>query len=245
MRFPSTLSPWLIGVVIALALPACASRDPHQGTTGAKSETIRAKDTMRQATVLVENGGAHGTGIIIASNWVLTAHHIVDDGDPEIVFFHGQREKARVHWVNEDLDLAFVEVKVPAEYDAPSLNCTVLRGRQLLVAVGHPTTARWVAVEGYLDGVDRLESTRLQPLGFPLSLGNSGGPVFDRNGAVAGIVSAILVEQQRLDIDARTGVARNNPQSGIGAMVPASEFCAAARSVLENLKPSDPAYLSL
>ena len=212
----------ILGAALSTVLIACASQPKPQGAS---------VDSMRQATVLVENESSHGTGIILGENWILTAEHVISEEQPEIVFFGGEKVQGRVHWKDAALDLAIVEVSVPGKYDAAQVDCGAVGKGDLVVAVGHPITTRWVAVEGFVEETSIVESTHLMALGFPLSVGNSGGPVFDKRGDIVGVVSAILVDQREYE---RVTAASNGtymPQSGIGAMIPASHFCDTIKAV--------------
>jgi S1-C subfamily serine protease len=60
----------------------------------------------------------------------------------------------------------------------------------------------------------------LVPLGFPIGLGTSGGPVFDGGGRVVGVALAILAERSPA-----TAAYDRYQDSGIGLMLPATAFC--------------------
>ena len=184
-----------------------------------------AAHEMWNATVVVENGPGHGTGVIIGRDRVLTAYHVVDEGVLEIEFFGGERVAAEVYWADPNLDLAMVAVPVPSRYRASQLFCGELDRSQKLTAIGHPLTTRWVSVEGSLGAPRKIDLDRLLPLSFDLSLGNSGGPVFDEAGRVVGIASAILVRQGVENIAATTSLDPGRGQTGTGLMLPAHEFC--------------------
>ena len=213
----------LVGLCLSFGLIACASQ-------AEKTETV-SMESMRRATVLVENSNSHGTGIVLSDRWILTAEHVVNGENPEITFFEGEKQSGTVRWSSSDLDLALVETAIPASDQAPSLDCAAPHQGDLVTAVGHPISTRWVAVEGFIRETSIVESTKLMALGFPLSLGNSGGPVFDSQGSVVGVVSAILVEQSEYDQAVSASQGTYSPQSGIGAMIPANAFCDAIRAV--------------
>lgn len=197
----------LFGVLLAGVVAGCStSRQP-------------ALEALHQATVLVEHGKGHGSGMIIGEDAVLTAEHVLEDETLDVTFFKGEAGRGRVGWREPQLDLAIIEVAVPEAYQAPSLYCGELAAGQHLVSVGHPTHSRWVAVGGYLPQTQPFEGD-LVALGFPIGLGTSGGPVFDAAGRVVGVALAILAE--RNSASANFGEFKD---TGIGLMLPASAFC--------------------
>jgi len=197
----------LFGVLLAGLVAACGtSRQP-------------ALEALHQATVLVEHRNGHGSGMIIGENAVLTAEHVLENASLNVTFFKGEAGRGRVSWRDPRLDLAIVEVAVPDAYQAPPVYCGELAAGQHLVSVGHPTHSRWVAVGGYLPQTEPFEGD-LVPLGFPIGLGTSGGPVFDAAGRVVGVALAILAE--RSSASANYGEFKD---TGIGLMLPARAFC--------------------
>jgi S1-C subfamily serine protease len=179
-------------------------------------------DPLHQATVLIEHAKGHGTGTIVGPHAVLTAYHVVQEAPLAVTFFNGPAVSGRVTWFDEKLDLALIEVAVPGNYPTIELACEDLQVGQHLVSIGHPTQSRWVAVGGYLPTTSGIGAGQLVPLGFPIGLGTSGGPVFDQDGQVVGIALAILAERNRAD-----AAYDRYKDTGIGLMLPARDFCEA------------------
>ena len=215
-------------LLICFLATACvtprSAAQPSLQSQARPAAAMSEQDRMWRATVVVENGTGHGTGVIIGPGRILTAYHVVDEGLPEVEFFGGEKAAGMVSWVDPQLDLAIVSAEVPARYHASSLFCGQLKKDQKLTAIGHPLTARWVLVEGSLR--DDLDLGTLLPLSFDLSLGNSGGPVFDQAGRVVGIASAILVLDRQQNIAAEPQGGEAGHHTGVGLMLPASRFCA-------------------
>jgi serine protease Do len=198
----------LVGAALGVFLGAC-------GTS-----PTSPLDSMNQATVLIEHAKGHGTGTIVGPHAVLTAYHVVQEAPLAVTFFNGPAVGGRVTWVDEKLDLALVDVPVPTNYPKIELACGDLHVGQHLVSVGHPTQSRWVAVGGYLPTTSSIGAGQLVPLGFPIGLGTSGGPVFDEAGRVVGITLAILAERNRA-----SAAYDRYKDTGIGLMLPARDFC--------------------
>jgi len=197
----------LMGLCVTVSLAACAT---------APSDL----ETLNQSTVLVEHAKGHGTGTIVGRHAVLTAHHVVQESPLQVTFFEGQSTTGSVVWQNPAFDLALIEVDVPEGYPVPDWSCADLRAGQHLVSIGHPTQSRWVAVGGYLPESRTVGDIGLVPLGFPIGLGTSGGPVFDGEGRVVGVALAILAERSTA-----SAAYDRYQDSGIGLMLPATAIC--------------------
>jgi len=209
-RIVRSVSAWLV----AALLSACGT------PSGLDLDVLPPVDSLQQATVLIEHAKGHGTGIIVGPRQVLTAYHVVQGGPLNVTFFNGPAVGGEVRWYDESLDLALVEVAVPSGYPTPEVACEGLRVGQHLVAVGHPMQKRWVMVGGELPTLTVVGGPGLVPMGFPIGLGTSGGPVFDDDGRVAGIALAILAERH-----SASAVYDAYKETGIGLMLPATAFC--------------------
>ncbi|HSA82912.1 MAG TPA: serine protease [Geminicoccaceae bacterium] len=198
----------LVGATLTAGLGACST------------PPASPLDSLHQATVLIEHAKGHGSGTIVGPHAVLTAYHVVQEDPLTVTFFNGPTAGARLTWFDEKLDLALVDVEVPHGYPMIELACDDLRAGQHLVSVGHPTQSRWVAVGGYLPSTSSIGAGQLVPLGFPIGLGTSGGPVFDETGQVVGIALAILAERNRA-----SAAYDRYKDTGIGLMLPARDFC--------------------
>ena len=126
----------LLGATLPLMLGACGT------------PPTAPLDSLHQETVLIEHAKGHGTGIIVGPHTVLTAYHVVQEAPLEVTFFRGPAVDGQVSWYDEGLDLALVDVAVPAGYPTTELSCDDLRAGEHLISIGHPTHSRWVAVGG-------------------------------------------------------------------------------------------------
>jgi S1-C subfamily serine protease len=215
---PISLVRLLFGLAVSALVAGC-------GTTSPMGSNL---EPFHQAAVLIEHPKGHGTGIILGPHTVLTAYHVVRQSPVQVTFFKGPVASGRVVWQDEALDLALVEVAVPAGYPAVELACSELQLGQQLLSIGHPTQSRWVAVAGYLPSTAPFGGGDLVALGFPIGLGTSGGPVFDTDGRVAGVALAILAERS-----SASAIFDRYKDTGIGLMLPAVEFCPAITTRLD------------
>lgn len=171
---------------------------------------------LLRSTVYITKGEGHGSGMIIGPGLVLTAYHAVrGNRRPDVRFFSGQSTTGHVIWSAPGRDLALVEVDVPEGHPVASIYCDDLAQGQPITVVGHPMQSEWVAVRGHLPKTE-VSHDRYVSLGLPIGRGASGGPVFNNDGQVVGIILNILIR-------------RPNAQMGIGYMLPAHDFCQTIR----------------
>jgi S1-C subfamily serine protease len=207
MPAAGALSRWLISGLTAFLLSACASAPPAGVTL------------LHRSTVLIVHESGHGSGLFVGAHRVLTAYHVVQGDNIDVRFFNGQASSGHVVWSDPERDLAVIDVAIPEGHPMARLSCDQPNPGQHVISIGHPIQSQWVLVGGYLPN-SGLVAGRYMSLGFPVGLGTSGGPVFDEQGQVVGITLAILAE--------RTSTVAAYDQfkdTGIGLMLPASEFC--------------------
>lgn|GEM_PF-6611220 len=174
---------------------------------------------LHRSTVLIEHEKGHGSGLIVGPRRVLTAYHVVQGDGLDVRFFSGEANAGSVVWSDAERDLAVIDVAIPEGHPRAPLTCEQPQAGQHVIAVGHPIQSQWVLVGGYLPNAG-LVADRYVSLGFPVGLGTSGGPVFDDRGQVVGITLAILAERNSTE-----AAYDEFKDTGIGLMLPASEFC--------------------
>ncbi|MGI9510449.1 MAG: S1C family serine protease [Geminicoccaceae bacterium] len=185
---------------------------------GCSSPPSSSVTPLHRSTVLIEHENGHGSGLIIGPDRVLTAHHVVQGDALGVRFFNGEDNAGSVIWSDPDRDLALVDVDIPSGHPTALLSCEQPKPGQHVIAVGHPIQSQWVLTGGYLPN-STLIAGRYVSLGFPVGLGTSGGPVFDEQGHVVGMTLAILAER------ATEAAYDEFKDTGIGLMLPSSEFC--------------------
>jgi len=169
-----------------------------------------------------------GTGVVIIDEGViLTNLHVVQGaGQVRVTFADGSESEAIIINVQPENDLAVLRARVvPDDLQAAPLRSTQdLRPGDAVVAVGFPFGIGPSVSAGVVSGLRRAftspegkrELHNLIQFDAAANPGNSGGPLVTLDGAVVGIVTAILNPS-----DARTFV-------GIGFAVPIENAAAAA-----------------
>ena len=144
--------------------------------------------------------GAQGTGFVIAGGYIVTCAHVITDNKDATVWANGKRYEADVVEKDKKKDIALLKVRKPADFHLKPVSFRT-NGKYTLgeevYTVGYPissilgNSARMSqglvsSVVGMKDNKNYLQiSADVQP-------GNSGGPVFDKNGQVVGVVASTL-----------------------------------------------------
>ena len=148
-------------------------------------------------------GSRLGSGIVVSGDGlVMTAAHVVNVADEVSVYFlNGSRVLARVVSSAQQADVALLRLKeVPEGLKAVELGNSDLAsiGDEVFV-VGAPYGIDHTLTVGHLSGrrrtvgiCDQLTPIELLQTDADINVGNSGGPLFDIEGRLIGIVSHIL-----------------------------------------------------
>ncbi len=162
-------------------------------------------ETLMKGVVKITTGKETGAGIVVGVDGdgvvIVTALHVVADATDIQVLFRGKLKSVPgsryEKYYNEPLDLAVITVEVPSEKARlPDLlplalgNVETLDlGAEVLV-IGHPLDNDW-EVSALVNKLQRKrdeDSRFFRFTNISIERGNSGGPVFDNNGRLIGMV---------------------------------------------------------
>lgn len=133
---------------------------------------------------------SQSTGFLIAPHYLLTTYHSVQDADS--VFIENDvfpRLKAKTVYIHKDLDVAllYVPALTIARFSFRLLNKPVDLGHSVFT-LGFPTS-QLVYNEGYISAVNGYDNdSAYYQITLPLNPGNSGGPLFDHQGDLIGMI---------------------------------------------------------
>lgn len=164
-----------------------------------------------------EGGGGQGSGVLVAPDgFALTNSHVVN-GRRRLsgVTEEGDRLDAEVIGDDPHTDLALLRLAARDLPFAELGDSDALRVGQLVIAVGNPLGFRSTVSTGVVSAIGRamrgvggrLIENIVQHTA-PLNPGNSGGPLVDSRGRVAGINTAIIALAQGLGFAVPANTAR-------------------------------------
>ncbi|SFL39022.1 DegQ family serine endoprotease [Methylobacterium pseudosasicola] len=169
----------------------------RRGGGGGKGGERGDNDTPRQQ----RKSNSLGSGFIIdASGIVVTNNHVIGDAnDIQVILHDGTKLKAEIIGKDSKIDLAVLRVKPTAERPlkaVPFGNSEKMRPGDWVIAIGNPFGLGGSVSAGIVSARGRnIESGPYDnyiQTDAAINKGNSGGPLFNMDGEVIGINTAIL-----------------------------------------------------
>ncbi|WP_407177593.1 S1C family serine protease [Bradyrhizobium sp. STM 3562] len=168
-----------------LAAPKSASASDAPNTTGAP----KTSKTISKS----------GTGFVIsASGHIVTNHHVVD-GCTDIRGNLSGQPATELRVVSSDArnDLALLQGPTSSFKDFARIRDRSIRSGDSVVAIGYPfhglLTSDFTVTTGIVSSLSGiLNDTRYLQISAAVQPGNSGGPLFDTNGLIVGVVTGKL-----------------------------------------------------
>lgn len=175
-----------------------ANQSTATGILSALSDDLAGvAELVRRSVVEVRtanHGGGAGT-IWRADGIILTNHHVAPRDRAEVRLADGRELTATVIARDPENDIAALRVQAEALPALERRDAATLRPGELVLAVGHPFGVRHAVSLGVVsaapapNGHDRRELIRADVL---LGPGNSGGPLVDARGRVAGLNAMVM-----------------------------------------------------
>jgi serine protease Do len=147
---------------------------------------------------------ALGSGFIISDDGlILTNNHVVEKADEiKIKTLDGNEYDANVVGRDPKTDIALIQIKVKEKLPKPAKlgDSEAIRVGDWVIAVGNPfglgntVTAGIISAKGRVIGAGQYDD--FLQTDAAINPGNSGGPLFNMNGEVVGINTAIVAQGQ-------------------------------------------------
>ena len=190
---------------LSLAEQEQALTELYEMTEAAVVKIITVQRGMVDRTRTEPRGDASGSGIIFdLEGHIVTNNHVVA-GATDVVVQLGQGRVVRATLLGQDptTDLAVLQIEVPPQELAavPFADSNALRVGQVAIAIGYPFGLDKSLTVGHISGLDRMRPSgdKFIPTAegmiqtdAAINPGNSGGPLFNLQGEVVGINTAIF-----------------------------------------------------
>jgi serine protease Do len=152
-------------------------------------------EQLRQSTVRIANGGAHGAGVAWDANGtVVTNAHVLRGKALRVIDAEGRTAPARVVRRDAERDLAVLETSLPLHPVSFADSASVKPG-QIVLAVGNPLGKAGAVSLGMIHAVGPLHFGPRHnwiQADVHLAPGNSGGLLANAEGQVIGINTMIF-----------------------------------------------------
>jgi len=192
------LMPSVVNISSTQTIKTTSNPFPFQFPPGSPFEDMFKefnRPTERKATAL-------GSGFIIDKKGiVVTNNHVIQGADDIIVSVNGSEYKAKVLGKDPYMDLAVLQIESDEKFKPVSFgDSDKARVGDWVIAIGNPFGFGGTVTSGIISSRNRdIGLTRYDDFiqtDASINQGNSGGPLFDLNGKVIGINTAIIAPGQ-------------------------------------------------
>ena len=141
---------------------------------------------------------ALGSGFVISEDgYIVTNNHVIEGADEiEVEFFSGERLKAKLVGTDPKTDIALLKVESDKPLPFVSFgNSDLMRVGDWVMAMGNPLGQGFSVSAGIVSARGRQLSGSYDDFiqtDAAINRGNSGGPLFNMDGQVVGVNTAIL-----------------------------------------------------
>lgn len=159
---------------------------------------------------------ALGSGFIISPDgYALTNYHVVENADSITIKLLDEREfSAKVIGFDKDTDVALLKIDTNEKLPAVKMgDSDKMRIGDWVVAIGNPFGLSHTVTAGIVSAKERVLGSgpydQFIQTDASINPGNSGGPLFNLNGEVIGINTAIIQQAQGLGFAIPVNIAKN------------------------------------
>jgi putative serine protease PepD len=195
-----------------------------------------------------KDGGATGTGFVIASNgYILTNNHVIAEavsgkGDIEVTLNSGQKYSAKVIGRDSSYDLAVLKIAVTGLTALQFGDSDKVAVGDSVIAIGSPLGLSGTVTLGIISAKNRAvtagetgsDNSFINALQTDAAInpGNSGGPLVDSTGSVIGVNSAIAT--------LGTSLGSQSGSIGLGFAIPINQARKTADQLIKSGKATYP-----
>ncbi|MBI1221557.1 MAG: trypsin-like serine protease [Bacteroidetes bacterium] len=172
---------------------------------GKITKPITKQEDVPKACVAVRTSLGHGSGFAIShEGHIITNYHVIS-GDVignypkiKIVDYEGLQYDAEIICIDRENDLALLKTGKKFEYCFAIPDSVEIKPLEKIYTIGSPMSTELAnsVSKGLVSGTNLASSQGLIQLNMGVSPGNSGGPVFNDNLQLRGIVVSRMTNQE-------------------------------------------------
>lgn len=226
-----------------MALAACrasTSGPPPAAPGPVKLTPAEIAERATPSIVSIRTPEGFGTGFVVREDgWIVTNLHVIASADRAVVALPNKKVYPVLEVVNASPPHDLVILRIEATH-LPVLTLgktKSLRAGEPVVAIGHPLGLEDTVSNGLLSAVRKIDDLVVLQVSAPIAPGSSGGPIFNEQGEVIGVATAILAGGQNLNLGL--------PADYVAALiehpepVPFERFASAMTSLRKRFEPPD------
>jgi S1-C subfamily serine protease len=181
-------------------------------------QASKKRDALALSTVKVLVGEGHGSGVHTGNRYIVTAAHVVGQAATvKVKTSRGGEVNADVLWVNKAHDIALLRAQSLPDVDVSRLACGNPSVGQSVSAVGNPGPLEFITAYGRVSSLLKHGNpwADFYIVSMAIAPGMSGGPVFNEQGQVIGLVVGV----------AMMSIGWAGAPIGFGYVTPSSSIC--------------------
>jgi S1-C subfamily serine protease len=201
---------WILLVLVAVMAVSARGRADAGPLADLEREQQALFARVQPSIVVISDGRSVGAGVFVSRDGlILTSARVVGTAaEVDVLTPEGNKLRGKViERAADGVDLALVEV--PWKQSPPLvLSREPARIGAWVGAVSHGVGGAWTFTTGMIANIHPLGQERPEfQAQIPLDPGNAGGPVFDTDGRVVGIVSAGIQQASSVNLAIRAELA--------------------------------------
>jgi serine protease Do len=226
-----------------LALSSCRAQTTAPPAAPAGPVKLTPAEIAERATpsiVSIRTPDGLGTGFVVREDgWIVTNLHVVASAERALVTLPDEKVFPVLEVMNASPPHDLVILRIDAQ-SLPVLRLgktARLRPGEPVVAIGHPLGLSDTVSNGLLSAVRKIGDLVVLQVSAPIAPGSSGGPIFNEQGEVIGVATAILAGGQNLNL----GLPADYVQALLERPEPMSfeKFASIMTEVRRRLEPPD------
>ncbi|MGB3407194.1 MAG: Do family serine endopeptidase [Jannaschia sp.] len=161
-------------------------------------EEFRDRNQPNRPDRPTRRGSALGSGFVISEDgYIVTNNHVIENADEILIeFFSGQELPAELIGTDPNTDIALLKVESPTPLPfVPFGDSSAMRTGDWVMAMGNPLGQGFSVSAGIVSSLGRELQGAYDDFiqtDAAINRGNSGGPLFNLDGEVVGVNTAIL-----------------------------------------------------